>query len=169
MNLIDRIIHHRAETRPPPEAWKNNTEDCSEPFNGIPDTDDEVLSATDPSTAAVMVQCFFVHGQPDPGGFPLKASSIREVFVAGVFNGWNPADLPLEQRADGYREADVALALGCGYQAPAYFSQSQGARVPRANKRGIVIDDQGGAGRIRREGTVVSGCPLVEAEIVYRA
>ena len=44
--------------------------------------------------------------------FVLKDTPANEVFVAGDFNGWNPAASPLERNGDGCWTADVELPPG---------------------------------------------------------
>jgi hypothetical protein len=90
---------------------RSNTGLHSEPLNALEEPDwDSPLP--DSYAEALMIRFLFVQGQPGPKGFLLKDTPVKEVFVAGDFNGWDPTSLPLEQYDDGYWEADIPLAPG---------------------------------------------------------
>ena len=76
------------------------------------DTEPDADFAADSCGEAAMVRFLFLQGQPGPRGFLLQGTPIREVFVAGDFNGWDPASLALEQYDDGYWEAETPLQPG---------------------------------------------------------
>jgi|GEM_PF-2108013 len=114
MNLIGRLFHSRRRLRSRPDVIDmSNTETYSESFDALPETadreDDSGAGAVD---GGIMVRFFFVQGRPGPCGFLLNGTPVREVFVAGDFNGWDPASLPLEQYADGYWEAEIPVPPG---------------------------------------------------------
>ena len=44
--------------------------------------------------------------------FALNGTDANEVFLAGDFNGWNPAAMPMKHNGDGAWSAEVELAPG---------------------------------------------------------
>jgi 1,4-alpha-glucan branching enzyme len=44
--------------------------------------------------------------------FSLDAADAREVYLAGEFNGWNPAEMPMKKSADGKWKKQISLPPG---------------------------------------------------------
>lgn len=113
MNLIERLFHPGQRLGSKPGSTDlTNTETYSEPFDAFPETDWKADPAAEAIREACMIRFCFIQGQPGSRGFLVNGSPACEVFLAGNFNEWDPASLPLEQYADGYWEADVPLHPG---------------------------------------------------------